>query len=517
MVLKARAIFDCKADDELELSFKTKEIIVDIIKASDEGWFEGTIEGSKSRGLFPENYVEFFEEENQPKLPPKPPPRKTTVVSKDSNGVKTNSTHSFIKDDPVDNSDTNETSLTEPKKLSAAKFAIFEQLNKSDNVKTSQKSPPPIIKPKVSPVNSEISSSRSIGSNSDGHEREVTIHTISVDKIKSVLESNVKEPGSLPLQSQLKPIPPIKPKITPPPIAPKPGKLVPPLPSRSSNTVLTIDKKPPLPPRKSSISSISSVPSNNETPPPTPPRPSLNVSVSNSFLTKQVDKTTSKARTGTQDVAGEAAKQGVSIGVAKLKDDLKRSKYGNKKIPGQNALFDKLEKNAQDLASNQAKKKAGDTFDKNLNEIQSKPKPNLPIRNSLSNINNQITSAPRPLLSTRNPDVIIPRRPKSHDNSSSENDLSKGIPPDAMNRYEIIYDANKDDDDFIDGAVVKAIYLRSCLDNKTLSKIWDLLDTDEDGRLSRNEFCAGMFLIDERLKGQPIPDKLPYGLLELTT
>jgi hypothetical protein len=32
-----------------------------------------------------------------------------------------------------------------------------------------------------------------------------------------------------------------------------------------------------------------------------------------------------------------------------------------------------------------------------------------------------------------------------------ENDLSKGIPPDVRKRYEIIYDANKDDDDYIDG------------------------------------------------------------------
>jgi len=36
-------------------------------------------------------------------------------------------------------------------------------------------------------------------------------------------------------------------------------------------------------------------------------------------LSKQTDKTISKARTGTQDVAGEAAKQGVSIGIAQLK------------------------------------------------------------------------------------------------------------------------------------------------------------------------------------------------------
>ncbi|PKC69674.1 Rho GTPase activating protein 26 [Rhizophagus irregularis] len=63
MVLKARAIFDCAADDDQELSFKENAIIVDIVESTDKGWFEGTLEGSKIRGLFPDNYVEFFEVE----------------------------------------------------------------------------------------------------------------------------------------------------------------------------------------------------------------------------------------------------------------------------------------------------------------------------------------------------------------------------------------------------------------------------------------------------------------------
>ncbi len=104
-----------------------------------------------------------------------------------------------------------------------------------------------------------------------------------------------------------------------------------------------------------------------------------------------------------------------------FEDDLNRSKYGNKKIPGQNKLFDKVEKHAQDVASNQAKKKAGETFDKNTNEIQNKSisKPVLPARhnNILSNINDQISSASsRPLVPARNTDVKIPRRPTSHNN-----------------------------------------------------------------------------------------------------
>ncbi|RIA85644.1 hypothetical protein C1645_364738 [Glomus cerebriforme] len=164
-------------------------------------------------------------------------------------------------------------------------------------------------------------------------------------------------------------------------------------------------------------------------------------------------------------------------------------------------MFNIAEKHAQDIASEQATKKTSEVIDQNINEIKNKStsKPLLPSR---------------PSLPARNNDIKIPRRPTSHNNPFSENGLSKGIPPDARTRYETIYDANKDDNDYIDGAVVKAIYLRSRLDNKTLFKIWNHLDTDEDGRLSKNEFCAGMFLIDERLKGHPVPNELPNGLLE---
>ncbi|CAB4375573.1 unnamed protein product [Rhizophagus irregularis] len=509
MVLKARAIFDCAADDDQELSFKENAIIVDIVESTDKGWFEGTLEGSKIRGLFPDNYVEFFEvEEKQLKPPPKLPPRK---LSNDTNGVIENSTPSFNKkssDDPVNNSGITET-LPEPKKLSAAKFAIFEQSNNNNNNNLKPQKAPPIIKPKpkIYPANTETST-RSVGSNLVEQEHEVSTPSISVVKMKSMLERNAKESKEskestpLPSQNSIKPITPLKPTNILP-IAPKPGKLAPLLPSRPLSTNFeATDKKPPLPPRRqSNVPSISSVNSNNDAPPPTPPRPSSN-------------NATTKARSDVQDVAGETAKQGVSVGIAQLKDDLNRSKYGNKKIPGQNALFNKVEKEAQNIANDQAKKKVGETFDKNMNEIQNKStsKPLAPSRSN-NIINDQISPKARPPLPTRNNDIKIPRRPTSHNNPFGENDLSKGIPSDVKKRYEIIYNANKDDDGYIDGAVVKEIYLRSRLDNKTLFKIWNLLDDDEDGRLSRNEFCVGMFLIDERLKGHPVPNKLPHELL----
>lgn len=96
---------------------------------------------------------------------------------------------------------------------------------------------------------------------------------------------------------------------------------------------------------------------------------------------------------------------------------MNRSKYGNKKIPGQNALFNKVEKEAQNIANDQAKKKVGETFDKNMNEIQNKStsKPLAPSRSN-NIINDQISPKARPPLPTRNNDIKIPRRPTSHNN-----------------------------------------------------------------------------------------------------
>jgi hypothetical protein len=157
---------------------------------------------------------------------------------------------------------------------------------------------------------------------------------------------------------------------------------------------------------------------------------------------------------------------------------LNSSKYGKYGGKNQDALFDKVENRAQGVAGNMAKKKAGEAFDQKTNDIQNRSisKPPLPVRkNILSDIDNKIPAS-RPPLPARNTDVKIPRRPTSHNNPFSgmkknffflfhkyleknneciviniENDLSKGIMPNVRKRYEIIFDANRDDDDYIDG------------------------------------------------------------------
>ncbi|KAH8548633.1 hypothetical protein BGW37DRAFT_170334 [Umbelopsis sp. PMI_123] len=60
--MKVKALFDCTADDIGELSFKEGDVLVDVVNSAEDGWYEGRVEGSTIRGLFPYNYVEILDE-----------------------------------------------------------------------------------------------------------------------------------------------------------------------------------------------------------------------------------------------------------------------------------------------------------------------------------------------------------------------------------------------------------------------------------------------------------------------
>jgi hypothetical protein len=56
--------------------------------------------------------------------------------------------------------------------------------------------------------------------------------------------------------------------------------------------------------------------------------------------------------------------------------------------------------------------------------------------------------------------------------------------------------------------VVREVWKRSRLPEDELIEVWDLVDRDKRGVLSRQEFVVGMWLIDQRLKGRKIPTKV---------
>lgn len=53
--------------------------------------------------------------------------------------------------------------------------------------------------------------------------------------------------------------------------------------------------------------------------------------------------------------------------------------------------------------------------------------------------------------------------------------------------------------------VTKEIWIRSRLPEHVLEEVWSLVDGRGVGRLRREEFVVGMWLIDQRLKGRKLP------------
>ena len=56
--------------------------------------------------------------------------------------------------------------------------------------------------------------------------------------------------------------------------------------------------------------------------------------------------------------------------------------------------------------------------------------------------------------------------------------------------------------------VVRDIWRRSKLPDDVLEEVWDLVDLRGKDRLGREEFVVGMWLIDQRLKGNKLPPKV---------
>ena len=81
-------------------------------------------------------------------------------------------------------------------------------------------------------------------------------------------------------------------------------------------------------------------------------------------------------------------------------------------------------------------------------------------------------------------------------------------------RYEGVWAANKgllldaNSSNAVINIVVRDIWKRSRLSDDVLEEVWDLVDTQGVGKLARDEFVVGMFLIDQRLKGNKLPFKV---------
>ena len=87
-------------------------------------------------------------------------------------------------------------------------------------------------------------------------------------------------------------------------------------------------------------------------------------------------------------------------------------------------------------------------------------------------------------------------------------------------RYEGVWAANKglltesdpDSRDAVLNVIVRDIWSRSRLPSDVLEEVWDLVDVRGDGKLEREEFVVGLWLIDSRLRGNKLPSKVSESM-----
>ncbi|KAF2733844.1 hypothetical protein EJ04DRAFT_494440 [Polyplosphaeria fusca] len=118
---------------------------------------------------------------------------------------------------------------------------------------------------------------------------------------------------------------------------------------------------------------------------------------------------------------------------------------------------------------------------------------------------------------------IMGMRQKKHPNKHHEGDRKRWrdvVTERERRRYEGVWAANKglyvadasrveaDTTMDVHGLLTKEIWSRSRLPVHELEEVWDLVDTRTIGRLRREEFVVGLWLIDQRLKGRKLPPKV---------
>ncbi|KAG2224226.1 hypothetical protein INT45_000255 [Circinella minor] len=66
---------------------------------------------------------------------------------------------------------------------------------------------------------------------------------------------------------------------------------------------------------------------------------------------------------------------------------------------------------------------------------------------------------------------------------------------------------------FVQGTETVEFFKNSRLPENDLAHIWDLADTNQQGRLTREQFAVAMHLIHKRLQGDALPNTLPQSLI----
>ncbi|XP_050990198.1 epidermal growth factor receptor substrate 15-like 1 isoform X1 [Labeo rohita] len=88
------------------------------------------------------------------------------------------------------------------------------------------------------------------------------------------------------------------------------------------------------------------------------------------------------------------------------------------------------------------------------------------------------------------------------------------VPAEDREQYEEIFElADSDFDGMVGGGEVKDIFMNSRLPQSVLAHIWSLADTQRTGKLTKEQFCLAMHLIQEKVKGVDPPQSLTPDMI----
>ncbi|KAK3513763.1 hypothetical protein QTP70_028705, partial [Hemibagrus guttatus] len=88
------------------------------------------------------------------------------------------------------------------------------------------------------------------------------------------------------------------------------------------------------------------------------------------------------------------------------------------------------------------------------------------------------------------------------------------VPQDDREQYEEIFElADSDFDCMVGGGEVKDIFINSGLPQSVLAHIWSLADTKSVGKLTKEQFCLAMHLIQQKVKGVEPPQTLSPDMI----
>jgi len=76
----------------------------------------------------------------------------------------------------------------------------------------------------------------------------------------------------------------------------------------------------------------------------------------------------------------------------------------------------------------------------------------------------------------------------------------------ASNHNPNLFSSSSDaESDFLSNLIVRELWTRSKLSRELLAHIWMLVDQNNKGKLTKEEFTVGMWLIDQSLSGRKLP------------